>query len=138
MTPEQFGRVFVEHLQGWLRATQAADAAEEKAHEEIRAQGYRLVSGGQIGPWVEGKTREEWTDAETGEVLFSGDVTQALEGWQSEWAHVDRVSEDVELPYFPVNESLPDAVRDLLDGLVDPLTDLGATGLRRLLNDITG
>jgi hypothetical protein len=138
MTPEEFGRVFVEHVQGWLRATQEADAAEDNAREEIRAQGYRLVTGGQVGPWVDGKTREEWTDAETGEVLFSGDVTQAFEGWQSEWAHVDRVSENVELPFFAVNESLPEPVRDFLDGLVDPLTNLGAAGLRSLLCNITG
>jgi hypothetical protein len=137
MTPEQFGQVVVGHLQGWLRALQEADAAEARKAEEIAAQGFRLVNGGQISGWVDGRTQVEYTDARTGEVLFEGQVTEPDEGWDEAWFHSDRLHDDLPLPDHPVDESLPQPVQRFLSGLSEASLEMEASGLRALLGEVT-
>lgn len=137
MTPDDFGRVVVAHLQGCLRTLQEADASDARRAEAIQAQGFRIVDGGQLSGWSSGRTRVEYTDARTGEVLFAGEVSDLEEGWDEAWLHKDRLHDDVVLPDYPVDQSLPDSVRDFLETLSSASLEMGPAGLRALLGDVT-
>lgn len=137
MTPEGFGRVTVAHLQGWLRAFQETDAAVDRQRDVVVGQGLRVVNGGQVSPWVEGKCFAEYTDDKTGEVLFSGEVTDPLDGWDETWFHVDRLGDEVRLPDHAVDPALPTPVREFLASMADVCLDLNTDGLRDLLGEIT-
>jgi hypothetical protein len=137
MTPEQFGRTVVEHLQGWMRALQEADAAVDRRRDETIDRGLRLVSGGQISGWIDGRTLVEYTDNTTGELLFSGEVADPAEGWHDAWFHVDRLTDDLPLPDHPVDPSLPAPVRDFLATVSEKCLDLESDGLRALLGEVT-
>lgn len=137
VTPEDFGQIIISHLQGWLRALQEADAAEARRAEEVAAQGFRLVNGGQVSGWSEGRTQVEYTDARTGEVLFSGEVTNPDEGWDDAWFHVDRLRDDVPLPDYPIDRSLPRPVRKFLETLSETSLEMEPVGLRALLGEVT-
>ncbi len=136
MTPEQLGRTVVEHLQGWMRALQEADAAVDRRRDEVMGQGLRVVNGGQVSGWVDGKTLVEYTDDTSGEVLFSGEVTDPAEGWHDAWFHADRLTDGLPLPDHPVDPSLPEPVRDLLEAISEKCLDMDTDGLRRLLGEV--
>lgn len=107
--------MIVGHLQGWLRTLQEADAADARRAEAIQAQGFRIGDGGQVSGWSNGRTRVEYTDARTGEILFAGEVSEAGDGWEDAWFHVDRLYDDVAPPEHPIDPSLPDSVQDFLE-----------------------
>jgi hypothetical protein len=120
-----------------MRALQEADAAVDARRDEIVNQGLRIVRGGQMSGWVDGKTSVEYTDDITGEVLFSDEVANPDEGWHDAWFHVDRLRDDVPLPDHPVDPSMPDAVRDFLAAVSDKCLDLDTDGVRALLGEVT-
>lgn len=136
-TPEDVGRIVVSHLQGWLRAFQEAEAAEDRRAEQVTAQGSRIVNGGQISAWAEGRTQVRYTDARTGEVLFAGEVSDPDEGWDDAWFHADRLHHDLSLPDHPTDPSLPKAVRMFLETVSAAALELEPHGLRALIGEVS-
>lgn len=60
---------FASFLKHYITWHDQHTAAEAEARAAVKAAGGRIITGGQDGPWVDGRSTETYYDQETGEKL---------------------------------------------------------------------
>ncbi len=102
---------FASFLKHYITWHDQHTAAEAEARAAVKAAGGRIITGGQDGPWVDGRSTETYYDQETGEKLgvivwqnndMDTPVSSTMEFRDAD-VHVDHLVDDEAL-----GEDIPD------------------------------
>lgn len=136
ITTEELGQGVRAHVRGLLITFKTADDLHGEAIAKLRAEGHRIISGGQAGPYnAGGECRWHLADYATGDPLVSllgtlEDYEQACRQADPDgtWRHIDAVPyPDTDLPPAGIPESLGKALAEWADQ-ADPADLIHVTG----------